>query len=74
MSVITKLVYQQIRKEHKDPVKVLHTIYNHTCYPENKVESINAFQGLLTTWLARHNKTLIQGSLTILKKFDLEFA
>jgi hypothetical protein len=74
MSNLTNSVYQKIRKQHKDPVKVLHAIYNLTCNPKDKVESINAFQGLLTTWLARNNKTLIAGSLTILKKFDSEFA
>jgi len=69
-----KDVYLKIRKQHKDPIRMLFAMYNTACRPKDRIESINVFQGLLSVWMARNGKTLIAGSLTVLKFYDSKFA
>lgn len=71
---VEKAYYKSVRERYKEPIHIMHVLYNSYCDPSMQITSINQFQGILATWLARKNMTLMFGCLTTLKFLDSKFA
>ena len=71
---VEKDFYNWVRKTHKEPVHILHVLYNSYCNPNKRILSIQEFQVFLTAWYATKNSKLMTGCLTTIKFFDSKFA
>lgn len=71
---IEKAYYNSVKSRYKDPVHIMHTLYNSYCSDDKKIPSINKFQVYFTLWLKTKGYTLVAGCLTLIKNYDTQFA
>lgn len=71
---IEKEFYHSARRAYKDPIQLLHALYNVHCDVDKRIPSIGKFEGLMQIWLGNKGYRLMQGCLIIQKNFDKKFA
>ena len=74
MQPITKTFYHSARRAYKNPIQLMHALYNVHCDVDKRIPSMGKFEGLFQMWLGGQGYKLMQGCLIIQKKFDEKFA
>lgn len=73
-AITSAAAYKSAKISHKDPIKLLHFLYEMHCDPKFKL-SPNQFQLYLAIWIRKKSKLgILAGSLRIIKYFDSKFA
>ena len=71
---ITKMFYKSAKRVSKDPIDLMHKMYNIHCDTKFRIPSPKLFEDYFGKWLKKKGFTLLQGCLLIQKEFDSKFA
>lgn len=73
-SPIEKDWFLAARKVYRNPIQLLHALYNTHCDTHMRIPSIGTFEGRMEMWLGNKGYRLMQGCLMIQNFLDKKFA